>query len=56
MNADFITVNPYLGIDGIQPFLNDCKKYGKGIFALVKTSNPIGRRIPGFESLPQAAL
>ncbi len=40
--SDFITVNPYFGIDGIQPFLNDCKKYGKGIFALVKTSNPSG--------------
>jgi len=40
--ADFITVNAYLGIDGIQPFLDDCEKTGKGIFALVKTSNPSG--------------
>lgn len=40
--ADFITVNAYLGIDGIQPFLDDCKQTGKGIFALVKTSNPSG--------------
>lgn len=39
-DADCITVNPYLGIDGVQPFLNDCKKYNKGIFILVKTSNP----------------
>ncbi len=38
--ADFITVNAYLGIDGIQPFLDDCAQTGKGIFALVKTSNP----------------
>ncbi len=39
-DVDFITVNPYLGIDGIKPFLDDCKKYNKGIFILVKTSNP----------------
>lgn len=38
--ADCLTVNPYLGSDGILPFVNDCKKYDKGIFALVKTSNP----------------
>ncbi|AUS96312.1 orotidine-5'-phosphate decarboxylase [Clostridium thermosuccinogenes] len=37
--ADALTVNPYLGIDGIKPFLNDCRKYEKGIFVLVKTSN-----------------
>jgi orotidine-5'-phosphate decarboxylase len=41
--AHFITVNPYLGTDGIQPFLSDCKETGKGIFVLVKTSNPSGR-------------
>lgn len=41
-NADFVTVTPYLGTDGIQPFLEDCKKYQKGIFVLVKTSNPSG--------------
>lgn len=39
-NTDALTVNGYLGIDGIQPMLEDCKKYGKGIFVLVKTSNP----------------
>ena len=38
-DVDFVTVNPYLGTDGIQPFVEDCKKYGKGIFVLVKTSN-----------------
>ncbi|NTV88910.1 MAG: orotidine-5'-phosphate decarboxylase [Clostridiales bacterium] len=37
--ADALTVNPYLGVDGIKPFLEDCAKYGKGIFILVKTSN-----------------
>jgi orotidine-5'-phosphate decarboxylase len=39
-DVDAITVNPYLGIDGIQPFINEAKKDGKGIFVLVKTSNP----------------
>ncbi len=39
-DADFATVNGYLGSDGILPFVQDCKKYGKGIFVLVKTSNP----------------
>ena len=38
-DVDYITVNPYLGIDGVKPFIEDCKKYGKGIFVLVKTSN-----------------
>ncbi|MCI9540197.1 MAG: orotidine-5'-phosphate decarboxylase [Lachnospiraceae bacterium] len=37
---DFATVNPYLGSDGIQPFLEVCKQEKKGIFVLVKTSNP----------------
>ena len=39
-NIDFITVNPYLGVDSIKPFVEDCAEYGKGIFVLVKTSNP----------------
>ncbi len=38
-DIDFVTVNPYLGIDGVKPFIEDCKKYNKGIFVLVKTSN-----------------
>lgn len=38
--ADMLTVNGYLGTDGIAPFVEDCKKFGKGIFVLVKTSNP----------------
>ena len=37
---DFATVNPYLGSDGIKPFLEVCKEETKGIFILVKTSNP----------------
>ncbi|MBE7048532.1 MAG: orotidine-5'-phosphate decarboxylase [Ruminococcaceae bacterium] len=38
--SDGLTVNGYLGTDGILPFVNDCKTYGRTIFALVKTSNP----------------
>ena len=38
--ADFLTVNAYLGTDGIAPFVDDCKKRDRGIFVLVKTSNP----------------
>ena len=40
LGADAITVNPLFGTDGIQPFLDDCRDYGSGIFVLVKTSNP----------------
>lgn len=39
-NEDFITVNPYLGTDGIQPFVDVCREEKKGLFVLVKTSNP----------------
>ena len=39
-NEDFATVNPYLGSDGINPFIDVCKAENKGIFVLVKTSNP----------------
>lgn len=39
-DEDFITVNPYFGIDGIKPFLDVCREEKKGIFLLVKTSNP----------------
>lgn len=37
---DFATVNPYLGTDGIKPFIEVCQKEKKGLFILVKTSNP----------------
>lgn len=39
-NEDFITVNPYLGSDGVEPFVRVCKEEKKGLFILVKTSNP----------------
>lgn len=37
---DFATVNPYLGSDGVNPFIDVCKEESKGLFILVKTSNP----------------
>ena len=39
-DEDFVTVNPYLGSDGVKPFLDVCRQEKKGIFVLVKTSNP----------------
>lgn len=39
-DEDFITVNPYLGSDGVLPFIDVCKQENKGLFILVKTSNP----------------
>ena len=39
-DEDFVTVNPYLGSDGVNPFIKICKEENKGLFILVKTSNP----------------
>lgn len=39
-DEDFATVNPYLGTDGVKPFVDVCKEENKGLFILVKTSNP----------------
>ena len=39
-DEDFATVNPYLGSDGVKPFIEVCQEEGKGLFILVKTSNP----------------
>ena len=54
-DEDFCTVNPYLGSDGIRPFMDVCRECGKGIFVLVKTSNPssgeLQNRIAGDKAL-----
>lgn len=39
-HTDFLTVNPYLGTDGVKPFVDVCREEDRGIFVLVKTSNP----------------
>lgn len=40
IDADFLTINPYMGSDSVVPFIDECKKHDKGLFILVKTSNP----------------
>ena len=47
INADALTVTPYLGTDGITPFTKVCQEQGKGIFVLVRTSNPSADEIQG---------
>ncbi len=48
--SDAITVNPYLGDDCLNEFVEDVEKYKKGIFVLVKTSNPSSNQIQDLES------
>ncbi len=48
--SDFLTVNGYLGTDGLDPFIVDCRKYDKGIFVLVKTSNPSSGQLQDVKS------
>lgn len=48
---DAITVNPYLGMDGIKPFMDVAKKFNKGIFVLLRTSNPSAGEI---QAIPAA--
>lgn len=47
--ADALTVNGYLGTDGIKPLLNICKNRDKGIFVLAKTSNPSSGELQNLE-------
>ncbi|MDF2613548.1 MAG: pyrF [Clostridia bacterium] len=42
---DAVTLNPYMGFDGISPFIEACNKYDRGLFILVKTSNPSGTEL-----------
>jgi orotidine-5'-phosphate decarboxylase len=39
-DVDALTVSPFLGRDSLEPFVAACERYGKGLFVLVKTSNP----------------
>ena len=43
--SDVVTINPYMGYDAIEPFIDNCNKLDKGLFVLVKTSNPKGGQI-----------
>ncbi|MBI5869423.1 MAG: orotidine-5'-phosphate decarboxylase [Actinobacteria bacterium] len=51
-NADALTVNPLFGSDGMQPFIDDCREYGAGIFVLVKTSNPGSAELQDLDVVP----
>ncbi len=48
--ADAVTVNPYLGSDGVEPFINMADEVGGGIFVLVKTSNPSSGELQDLET------
>jgi len=50
-DVDSVTVNPFLGFDTLAPFVEDCRQHGKGIFVLVKTSNPGSGDIQGVRSV-----
>jgi len=49
-DADAVTVNPYFGSDSIEPFLRVCRSSGKGVFVVVKTSNPSSAEIQDIET------
>ena len=58
MDADFLTVTPFLGSESLSPFVDSCERYDKGIFVLVKTSNPASGEIqdvmtPGGKTISQ---
>ncbi|MCL1982480.1 MAG: orotidine-5'-phosphate decarboxylase [Clostridiales bacterium] len=49
-NEDAVTLNPYMGFDGIEPFIKPCNDLDKGIFVLVKTSNPSSADVQDIEA------
>lgn len=49
LGADAVTVNPYFGTDGMEPFLTRVRDRGKGVFVLVRTSNPSAGEIQDVE-------
>ncbi len=50
IGADAVTVNPYFGTDGVEPFVQEAVEHGRGIFVLVKTSNPSGVEVQDLHS------
>ena len=48
--ADAVTVNPYLGSDSVAPFIDVCREHGRGIFVLVRTSNPSAKELQDLET------
>lgn len=50
LSADSLTVNPFLGSDGVMPFVEACEEHDRGIFVLLRTSNPSSEEFqPGIE-------
>jgi orotidine-5'-phosphate decarboxylase len=47
--ADALTVNPYLGRDSVEPYLAACRRHGRGIFCVVRTSNAGGAEVQDLE-------
>lgn len=54
-SVDMITINPYLGSDGIKPFIDAAAKSGRGVFSLLKTSNPSSAELQD-QKLPDGRL
>jgi orotidine-5'-phosphate decarboxylase len=52
LGADAVTVNPFLGTDAVSPFLDACDSRERGVFALVRTSNPSARELQDLVVLP----
>lgn len=46
--SDALTINAYLGRDGVDPFLECCREFGRGLFVLARTSNPSGGEVQEF--------
>ena len=55
-DEDFATVNPYLGSDGVNPFIDVCKEHKKGLFILGKNIQSIQRRVPGSADRRKASV
>ena len=49
ISVDAVTVNPYFGVDGVQPFVEAAKKGGQGVFVVVRTSNPSAKDFQDFK-------
>ncbi len=52
-HEDFVTLNPYLGVESVEPYFAPMKKYDKGIVVLVKTSNPGSGQIQDLPAGPE---
>lgn len=55
LHADAVTVNPYMGLDTLEPWVQRAQEAGKGVFVLVRTSNPGANAFQGLETLADAS-